>query len=208
MKDKFIGKKFNRLLVLQKDQAPQRYVCQCECGNIISVHYTNLSNGRQKSCGCLRLKKTIQRNTTHNQRYTRLYAIWKAMKQRCLNPNSKSYSNYGKRGIKICEEWLNNYQSFYTWSINNGYKEDLTIDRINNDGNYEPSNCRWVDRLTQCNNTRQNKLYEINGVNKTIHQWALEYNVPVQRVRQRVYVHKWDILKALTTPVKIGRPSK
>ena len=130
------------------------------------------------------------------------------MKQRCSNPNHKSYHNYGGRGIIVCDEWKNNYQAFYDWSMNNGYKEGLSIDRINNNGNYEPSNCRWTDKITQNNNTRQNKQFVIDGVSKTIHQWALEYNVPVSRVRQRVYRFNWDLKKALTTPPKSIKSSK
>lgn len=203
-----INKRFERLVVLKKDIKPHKYICQCDCGKIVSVADYNLYGKKQKSCGCLRLEKTIQRSTTHNQRHTKLYEVWKTMKQRCLNPNNKSYHNYGGRGIKICDEWKNSYQSFYEWSMNNGYKEGLSIDRTNNDGNYEPSNCRWADIITQCNNTRQNKLFTINGVSKTVHQWSIEYNVPVSRVRQRIYTLKWDIEKALTTPAKYTKSSK
>jgi hypothetical protein len=202
-----INKRIERLLVLRKDTIPNRYICQCDCGKIISVLQSNLYANRQKSCGCLKLEKTIQRSTTHNQRHTKLYEVWKTMKQRCLNPNNKSFHNYGGRGIVVCDEWKDNYQAFYEWSMNNKYKEGLSLDRINNDGNYEPSNCRWADRITQCNNTRQNKYYIINGVSKTIHQWSLEYNIPVKIVRQRLY-QKWDLEKALVTPPRYLKSSK
>lgn len=168
----------------------------------------NLKSNKSKSCGCLRTEKTIQRSTTHNLRHTKLYEVWKTMKQRCFNPNNKHFNKWGGRGITVCVEWKNNFQSFYEWSMNNGYKEGLSIDRINNNGNYEPSNCRWADKIVQCNNTRQNKLFEINGVKKTIHQWSLEYDISVNLVRQRIYVRKWDLLKALTTPPRVMKSSK
>lgn len=197
------GKRFGKLIAIERVKNVKKKVswkCLCDCGKETNVLTTNLTSNRIKSCGCLKNQKLIERSTKHNQRHTKLYEVWKTMKQRCSNPNHISYHNYGGRGIIVCDEWENNYQAFYEWSIKNGYKEGLSIDRINNDGNYEPSNCRWADRFTQNNNTRQNKPITINGVTKTIHQWANEYNIPVNLVRNRIYILHWDIVKALTTP--------
>ena len=202
------NQKFGKLTVIERVSNKKYKVawkCLCDCGNETIVLTTNLTSKRILSCGCLKLEKLIERSTTHNQRHTKLYEVWKTMKQRCLNPNHKSYHNYGGRGIIVCDEWKNNYQAFYEWSMNNGYKEGLSIDRINNDGNYEPSNCRWADRITQCNNTRQNKPIEINGVSKTITQWSKDYNISANLVRSRYYTQKWDIIKALTTPVRSSK---
>ena len=201
-------KRFGKLVAVERAKNVGKKVswkCLCDCGNETNVLTTNLTTNRIKSCGCLRTERTVQRSTTHNQRHTKLYEVWKTMKQRCFNPKNKGYKNYGGRGIKICDEWKNNYQAFYEWSMNNGYKEGLSIDRIDVNGNYEPSNCRWADRFTQNNNTRKNKPFIINGVSKTIHQWAREYNIPVEIVRSRFYTLHWDIVKALTTPVKSSK---
>lgn len=114
--------------------------------------------------------------------HRKLLSTFNAMKQRCYNPNHSNYKNYGARGIKICEEWLNNRQSFYEWSYNNGFNPNLgafecTIDRIDINGNYEPSNCRWVSMLQQQHNRRNNKNVTINGITKTKAEWAKEFNV-------------------------------
>ncbi|MBQ2055435.1 MAG: hypothetical protein II489_03965 [Bacteroidaceae bacterium] len=122
------------------------------------------------------------------------------MKRRCYNPNNKFYAYYGVRGISICDEWLNDFTSFRDWAVSAGYDETLTIDRIDSDGNYEPSNCRWISRKAQVNNRRSNRFYEINGERKTIAEWCEIYNVPHERTRRRVVNDGWDILDALTTP--------
>lgn len=107
----------------------------------------------------------------HKMSKTKLYKIWGSMKQRCLNMNDKGYKNYGGRGITVCDEWKNDFISFYQWSVNNGYQEGLTIDRINNNGNYEPSNCRWTDNFTQQSNTRKNVYLTIDGETKILSEW-------------------------------------
>ena len=123
------------------------------------------------------------------------------MRERCMNPAHKNFAIYGGRGIKMCDEWLNSFDSFYAWSINNGYSDDLTLDRIDVDGNYEPSNCRWVTQKDQCNNTHRNIVVTINGETHTLKQWTellgLKYGTIVSRVSRG-----WDPIKALTTPVR------
>lgn len=129
-------------------------------------------------------------NVKHNLRYSRLYNIWRHMKQRCYNSNNKKYERYGKRGITVCEEWLNDFKAFYDWSMSNGYKDDLTIDRINNDGNYEPSNCRWVNLKTQANNRSTNILITHDGETHNIKEWSLIMNKPYSTLLNRYYKYK------------------
>ena len=176
-----LNQKFHKLLVVEKVKNKSNktmWRCLCDCGNEILVSTSNLRCNRVKSCGCLKIEKLINRSTTHNQRHTNLYEVWKSMKQRCFNPQNASYKNYGARGITVCNEWKNSFTSFYEWSILNGYNEGLTIDRINNNSSYCPKNCRWVDRKIQANNSRWNKHIIINGKDDTQANWLRFYNIP------------------------------
>lgn len=176
---KIIGQKFGRLTVIkeckERDKYKKRiYECQCDCGNITYVTGCNLRNGNTKSCGCLKHKGyTIK----HGQSHTRLYYTWRNMKSRCYNKNNKRYKDWGGRGIVVCDEWLDNFQAFYSWSMSNGYKLGLTIDRIDNNKGYSPENCRWVDIKTQCNNTNRNVYLTYNGKTQTMKQWSEELNI-------------------------------
>lgn len=154
-----IGDKFNKLTVLEKtDQRINRsiiYKCQCNCGNITYVKSTNLVKGYIKSCGCLQKEMASKYNKTHGLSNTKLFMVWQDMKKRCKNPNHHAYKDYGGREIKVCNEWLDDFMNFYNWAMANGYKEGLSIDRINNNGNYEPNNCRWVTMSIQCKNKQK-----------------------------------------------------
>lgn len=180
------GKKFNRLLVKERDFSKHGkrtyWKCQCDCGNITIVDGVKLKNGTAKSCGCLNeenRKKHIQKLTTHHLRNTRIYDIWISMRKRCENPNDRSYRWYGGRGISVCPEWLgeNGFINFYNWAMANGYKENLTIDRKNVNGNYCPENCRWATMKEQANNTRRNIIIIYDGKEKTLEELCEQYNL-------------------------------
>lgn len=148
------GRRYGYLTVIERvtdkvyksGRKKPRYLCRCDCGNIVSVVGESLRNGTTKSCGCHRADPLVRYSTKHGKRYERLYSIYCDMKKRCYNKRCNGYKYYGGKGITICEEWLENFNSFYKWAIENGYDEELTIDRIDSSGNYEPVNCRWITR--------------------------------------------------------------
>lgn len=169
------GKRFGKLTVVSKNEIRKRnricWNCLCDCGKEVIVSSANI--GRSvKSCGCLKIQRTSEIKTVHGKRNTKIYGVWCSMKARCYNENTKSYKDYGAKGICVCEEWKNNFEEFYLWSMEHGYQEGLQIDRINNNGNYEPSNCRWVTRKENMNNTSKNVMLEHEGEVKTLSQWS------------------------------------
>lgn len=174
-KQDLTGKKFGRLTVIRRIGFINKrtyYECKCACGKIINVISSNLLKGTSNSCGCYANELTSKRSKTHGMSKTRLYGIWEGMKQRCYNPNVSAYKYYGNKGIKVCDEWLHNFENFKNWSKENNYNDDLSIDRIDIKGNYSPKNCRWVNKDTQANNTSTNVFLTINGVDNTIANWA------------------------------------
>lgn len=154
------GNRYGRLLVIDKAEYNSRYAywnCLCDCGNIKAIRGSQLRNGDTTSCGCRSreiLKQQQDNKRTHGLSKTNLYKRWLSMKKRC---NDNNNLRYGARGIKVCKEWTNDFLSFYNWSLENGYKKELSIDRINNDGNYEPTNCRWTTAMEQRHNQMPEK---------------------------------------------------
>ena len=176
---KINGIKFGKLIVIKETEKRNKNgsvycLCKCECGNEIEIAKNSLISGNTKSCGCYLKEKRKQyiSNYLHGESKTRLHTIWCEMKRRCYCKTDKAYNNYGGRGIKVCEEWKNNYLCFKEWAINNDYKENLTIDRINNDGDYEPNNCRWINKKQQANNRRTNIKIRYKNKEYTLKQLA------------------------------------
>ena len=195
-----IGQVFGRLTVIDALEN-YRVLVKCECGTVKDVYYYDLAYGKTVSCGCLNRENIIKRSTTHNNTHTRLYETWKFMKKRCCNSKAIGYHNYGGRGITVCKEWLE-FKPFYDWAINNGYTDELTIDRINVNGNYEPQNCRWITRKEQCFNRRNNHFLTFNGKTQTMKEWSIETGLHYDCIRCRINRYGWSTEKALTTPVK------
>ena len=177
------GKKFGRLLVVGFDhmvrvdqRSTAKWKCVCDCGNVVIVSQGSLLTGDTISCGCYRNEKFRERVTTHGLSYTPLYGVWNCMKKRCENENDNYYQDYGGRGIRICDEW-HDFKNFNDWAVTSGYSDGLTIDRINNDGDYSPNNCRWADAITQANNRRSCRYITYAGNTHTIAEWARLFNI-------------------------------
>lgn len=163
------GQKFGRLTVLEfvPNNKPHSYwKCKCECGQLKTIPTKDLK--KVTSCGCLKKEQNKKSNITHGGFGTRLYECWISIKQRCQNPTSQAYKNYGGRGIKVCDEWLNDFTAFYNWAMNNGYSDELTIERIDVNGNYEPFNCMWTDMKAQARNRRNNIVLNYDGIDMTL----------------------------------------
>lgn len=154
------GQTFTRLTVIERapdhKNGSAKWRCQCSCGNEVIAVGQKLRNGRSKSCGCYNRDSAKNRFTTHGESGTRLFRIWSGMLNRCSNQTNIGWENYGGRGITVDAKWVDSYEAFRDWAISNGYSETLSIDRINNDGNYEPGNCRWATKKEQARNKRNN----------------------------------------------------
>lgn len=206
MKD-LTGERFGRWTVIRYTgfiNSNYRWLCKCDCGNEKVVAQSSLLQGNSMSCGCL-AKEIAQTKIKHGLcrvgKENKLYWVYNSMIQRCNNTKDSAYKHYGGRGIKVCDEWFNDRTSFFEWAYKNGYSEGLTIDRINTNGNYEPSNCRWSNRYVQLNNTRRNHYLTINEKTLTVKQWCVEYNIDPKLVYWRVKQGK-TFEEAITTPVR------
>lgn len=192
-----IGQKFGRLTVIGLSDRESRktyWICQCDCGNVKEVRSDSLLIGAIRSCGCLKKEQDYVNlsQTTHNMSGTRIYSIWQEMKGRCYNVNNTRYYRYGGRGITVCDEWKYNFEPFYQWAMKNGYSDDLTIDRIDNDSNYCPENCRWATIKEQCNNRSTNIVIQIGNAKKTLTEWCeifeLDSKIILARYHRNGYI--------------------
>lgn len=207
------GMQFTKLKVLKRadfrDKARNRILweCECQCENktIIYVPTERLNSGNTRSCGCLRKetwsKLKLEIAKYPSERGTRIYSIWRAMINRVKNKKSKDYIDYGGRGITVCNEWIGDYYIFKNWALENGYRDDLSIDRIDVNGNYEPLNCKWSTNIEQANNKRNNVILTYNGLSMNLAQWT-EYLGINKNVLSKRLKRGWSIEKTLTTPVK------
>ena len=199
------GKRFGKLFVKSFKEKRKRksstgyknyWLCQCDCGNETIVESYSLKSGKIQSCGCMR----IDAITKHGKRYTRLYNIWHGMKNRCLCENTTGYENYGGRGIKVCDEWME-FEPFAEWALSNGYSDELTIDRKDVNGNYCPENCRWVTTLVQGNNRRNNRYFEYDGKINTTTELARNNNMSYSTLFNRLK-KGLSIEEAINEPIK------
>lgn len=172
--------------VMKNGKHKTKWHCMCDCGRYVDVIVDNLTRGNSKTCGTCRRSEAT---TTHGGRYTRLYSIWTNMKSRCYDEMCKSYKSYGMRGIRICDEWRDDFTAFRDWAINNGYSDELTIDRINNDGDYCPENCRWANAKEQAGNRRSSRYVTVGNETKSLAEWAdyLGYSRSIFHARAKLY---------------------
>lgn len=198
------GQTFGRLTVIErhpentKDAKP-RWICKCSCGNEHIVTSRCLIDGGVRSCGCL--SKETKRTYKHGMTGSKLYSVWRNMRDRCYREKHHAYKDYGGRGIYVCDEWKDDFTAFRDWSIRSGYKEGLTIERTDNNGPYSPENCIWTTRIEQANNRRANHLITYNGETKTLTQWSREYGHNYAMVQRRLN-RGWTIEDALLIPSK------
>lgn len=182
--------------------------CLCDCGKTVVIRGGHLTAGKSTSCGCSRgregAEKSRQKNIRHGMKQTRLYRIWCAMKSRCLNQNNTKFEIYGGRGINVCDAWRGDFTAFYEWSMSHGYRDNLTIDRIDRDGNYCPENCRWVSQKVQQNNRSNNHIITANGQTKTISEWADKSGLSAKTIQTRLQ-RGWTEGLAATSPLGTRR---
>lgn len=196
------GDKFGRLTVISciPNTYPKRFECICECGNAKITYGYILKRGECSSCGCLKREALVARNHKHGMSNTRLYRIWNHMKERCEKPYSKIYKHYGGRGISICDEW-HDFETFKDLALKNGYSDDLTIERKDNENGYSPDNCKWATMTEQANNKRNNIRITVDGETKTINQWANALGVNKSAIRLRLE-NGWSDYDAITKPFR------
>ena len=175
------------------------WICKCECGKEVTIIRTNLK--RARSCGCSKNQYISESKITHGLSNTKIYRIWRNMKSRCYNPNVTRYNKYGGRGITICDEWRDNFEAFYKWAIENGYSDGLSIDRKDVNGNYTPSNCRWIAMSKQADNKSNSRLFEYNGESHTVTEWAETTGISRDIIWNRIK-RGWSIDRVLSQPVR------
>lgn len=194
------GRRFGRLVAVSKTDERSangsvKWLFKCDCGNEAIIDGSSVRNGLIKSCGCYHsecaTKLCISRRV-HGEEPQRLYNIWCGMKGRCNNPNAPKYPRYGARGIKVCKEWVSDFTAFRDWALSHGYADNLSIDRIDNDGNYEPGNCRWVTNKQQSRNRSTNHMIEYQGKNISLMEYAEKTGMNYNTLKERIYNGRWS----------------
>lgn len=200
------GEKYGRLTLIKETVCTSKkhmWLCKCDCGKLVEVSIYQLKNGECKSCGCLRDEVATQRcydMAKHNMALTRIYKLWGGMLGRCNNPNNKDFPKYGGRGIKVCDEW-HDFVNFNNWANENGYSDELSIDRIDVNGNYEPNNCRWVTLAEQARNKRNNHFVEYNGETRCLKEWSRIIGKPYSTIHRRLKIG-WTTERAFEQPIR------
>lgn len=201
-----IGLRFGRLVIedIVVENKHTYCICKCDCGSYTKKLFSVIKRGDIKSCGCLGKEVYSKGTPIHGLYYTRLYKIYSGMKNRCCCKTDYHYKNYGNRGIEICDEWLgkNGFINFYNWAMANGYKDDLSIDRIDNNGNYCPENCRWATMKEQQNNTRYNHILYYKGEKMTLSQASDKFNLSTSTIWHRVKKYGNNLEIALKNPIR------
>lgn len=199
------GQRFGRLVVESYAGRNKRrdglWVCKCDCGRWTTTKQSSLKSGKTRSCGCLQKDTAREQHLKYGKKHSRLYSIWHGMIGRTENENHANFKYYGSRGIRICDEWRCDFQKFYNWAINSGYKEGLTIDRVDVNGNYSPENCRWATRKEQANGTRRNAKILYKGETLTLQQWAERFHINKGTLWNRLNALGWSVEDAFETPV-------
>lgn len=205
------NQRFGRLVAIRPEFKDKRnhwhWLCRCDCGNEKVIALSSLTRGLTRSCGCLDKEAHLLRPNaaTHGMTGTRLHRIWKAMKTRCYNPNTYDYKTYGAKGIRVCDEWKNDFMAFHDWAINNGYSDKLSIDRIEVNGDYCPENCRWASDVTQANNKASTRYVEYNGKSYTLTELSQMTGFTRETLYYRIFIAEWDVEKALLKALKGGK---
>ena len=205
-----IGQKYGRLTVTglsHKDMRNEWYWrCICDCGQQSIVSGYKLRSGHTKSCGCLRNEIRAEGlHKSHGKTNSRLYTIWCNMKRRCYTSSNYEYHVYGGKGVRICDDWLNDFSVFYQWALKNGYDDNLSIDRIDVNGDYCPENCRWATYGEQALNRTDNHLITAFGRTQTIKEWSVESGIKYDTIERRVNAYRWDAERAVSEPTRRKR---
>lgn len=200
MKRDLSGQRFGRWFVLGQDNDNQRrgyWICLCSCGKVLPVYGSNLMSGKTLSCGCYSSELKRKSHTTHGQCGTPLYGVYRGMLQRCYDKKHIDNKWYSQKGITVCDEWLSGFEPFYEWAMQNGYKQGLSIDRIDNDKGYSPENCKWVTPREQAQNRSTNLNYTLNGKTQCLKRWAEEFGIKYGTLYNRVRLRGIPLAEAL-----------
>lgn len=209
------GLTFNSLTVVEyrgiDKSRSSMWLCRCSCGNEIVTRASSLKNENTKSCGCLRKKMAMIASTTHGlssgrKRKSRLYRAWTNMKSRCNNDKTPKFKNHGGRGISVCDQWKD-YINFHLWATENGYKDNLSLERIDNDKGYSPENCKWATCSEQNINKRTNRIVTVDGISRTVKEWSIVTGAKQPTLHARLNDYGWGDEKTIKTPVRSRRQS-